>query len=105
MKKITFFTMMLLLTATLFTTNSFAINEKVPTSSNNPKEIPAEVKVLLNRLEEIKKMDKSNLSSTEKKELRKEVRIIKSTLKSTGNGVYLSIGAIIIIILLLILLL
>ena len=35
----------------------------------------------------------------------KEVRAIKSTLNSSGNGVYLSVGAIIIIILLLILLL
>jgi hypothetical protein len=43
--------MMLLLTLTIFPTNSFAINEKVPTSSSNPKEVPAEVKLLLNRLE------------------------------------------------------
>jgi hypothetical protein len=50
-------------------------------------------------------MDKSELSSVEKKELRKEVRTIKKELKATGNGVYLSIGAILIIILLLILLL
>jgi hypothetical protein len=50
-------------------------------------------------------MDKSELSSTEKKELRKEVRAIKAELKSTGNGIYLSVGAIIIVILLLILLL
>jgi hypothetical protein len=38
------------------------------------KEIPAEVKTMLNRLEEIKEMDKSSLKSSEKKELRKEVR-------------------------------
>jgi len=69
------------------------------------KEMPAEVKVMLNRLEEIKDMDKSNLSRSEKKELRKEVKAIKAELKSTGNGVYLSVGAIIIIILLLILIL
>ena len=80
--------------------------KKNPTSvSNTPKEVPAEVKVLLNRLDEIKSMDKSSLNSAEKKELRKEVRAIKAELKSTGNGVYLSVGAIIIIILLLILLL
>lgn len=72
-----------------------------PTSS----EMPAEVKIMLNRLEEIKEMDKSDLSSKEKKALRKEVRSIKAELRSTGNGVYLSVGAIIIIILLLILLL
>ena len=50
-------------------------------------------------------MDKSDMSRAEKKELRKEVKEIKTDLKSTGNGVYLSVGAIIIIVLLLILLL
>ena len=56
-------------------------------------------------LEEIKTMDKSELKSSEKKALRKEVRAINAELRSTGNGVYLSVGAIIIVILLLILLL
>jgi len=60
---------------------------------------------MLNRLDEIKAMDKSSLNSSEKKELRKEVREIKKELRSSGNGVYFSVGAIIIIILLLILLL
>ncbi|AWI27303.1 hypothetical protein HYN49_12530 [Flavobacterium pallidum] len=67
--------------------------------------MPARVKVLLDRLEEIKAMDKSDMSRAERKALRKEVRAIKSELRSTGGGVYLSVGAIIIIILLLILLL
>jgi len=61
--------------------------------------------VLINRLEEIKKMDKSALSPSEKKELRKEVRETKRELKTTNGGVYLSVGAAIIIVLLLILLL
>jgi hypothetical protein len=57
---------------------------------------------MLNRLEEIKEMD--NLFKIfRKKELRKE-REIKSELKRSGQGVYFSVGAIIIIILLLILL-
>ncbi|WP_339655432.1 hypothetical protein [Flavobacterium frigidarium] len=73
--------------------------------TTEPKEIPVEVQNKLDRLEEIKEMDKSDLSRVEKKELRKEVRTIKADLKSTGNGVYLSVGAIIIIVLLLILLL
>lgn len=75
-----------------------------PITKNNT-EVPVEVKTMLNRLEEIKAMDKSEMSRVEKKELRKEVRAIKSSLKSSGNGVYLSVGAIIIIVLLLILLL
>ncbi len=94
-----------MLSLTFMPSQLIASNSNTPTSSSNPNEVPAEVKILLNRLEEIKKMDKSNLNSSEKKELRKEVKTIKKTLKSTGNGVYLSVGAIIIIILLLILLL
>ena len=61
---------------------------------------------LIARLDEINTMDKSNLRSSEKRKLRKEVRSIKRELKAvSGGGVYLSVGAIIIIILLLILLL
>lgn len=105
MKKATFYLMIMILSLTVLPTQVFA-TEKNPTSiSSTPKEVPAEVKVLLNRLEEIKAIDKSELSRTEKKELRKEVKAIKATLKSSGNGVYLSVGAIIIIVLLLILLL
>jgi len=65
----------------------------------------SKAKILLARLEAIKEMDKSNLSSDEKKGLRKEVRTIRSELRKTEGGVYLSVGAIIIIVLLLILLL
>lgn len=67
--------------------------------------VPAEAQALLSRLDEIKAMDMSSLGKTEKRQLRKEVRAIKSDLRDIGGGVYLSVGAIIIIILLLILLL
>jgi len=50
-------------------------------------------------------MDRSNLNSIQRKVLRNEVKTIKAELRTTNNGVYLSIGAIIIIILLLILIL
>lgn len=65
----------------------------------------AEAKVLLNRLSEIKAMDKSNMTSSEKRQLRKEVRTLKTNLAGLSGGVYLSVGAIILIVLLLILLL
>jgi cytochrome c-type biogenesis protein CcmH/NrfG len=66
----------------------------------------AEVEVLTARLTEIKEMDRSNMSSAEKKALRKEVRSIKSELREQASGgVYLSVGALILIVLLLILLL
>ena len=61
--------------------------------------------ILVSRLNEIQALDKSSLTFSEKKELRKEVRSIKSQLREIGGGVYLSVGAIIIIILLLIILL
>jgi len=81
-----------------------------------------EVNKMTDRLEEINSMDISALSSSEKKELRKEVRSIRSDLKAYGrsdayanakataegeatNGFYISTGAAIIIVLLLILLL
>ena len=78
------------------------VKESAPV--NSP-EVTARVEVLMTRLNEIKDMDKSELTRADKKELRTEVKAIKEELRSTGNGVYLSIGAIIIIILLLILIL
>lgn len=60
---------------------------------------------LMKRLEEIKELNKLELTRVERKNLRKEVRQIKREMKDSSRGVYLSIGAIIIIILLLILIL
>jgi hypothetical protein len=60
---------------------------------------------ITNRLEEIRKMDKSHLSRAERVALRKELKEMKQEAKALNGGVYLSVGAIIIIILLLILIL
>jgi DNA gyrase/topoisomerase IV subunit A len=65
----------------------------------------ARVQVLTQRLEDIRGMNKSELTRMEKKSLRKEVKEIKKEMKTMSGGVYLSVGAIIIVILLLILLL
>jgi len=104
MKKFTFCLMMIMLSLNTFP-NALNAEKNVVLATNNTKEIPVEVKVMLNRLDEIKAMDKSSLKFSEKKALRKEVRAINSTLRSTGNGIYLSAGAIIIILLILILIL
>lgn len=86
----------------------------VPSKANteNPKTpiapkttIDIKTQQLINRLDEINAMDKSDLDRSAKKELKKEVKVIKQQLQASGNGVYLSVGAVIIIILLLILLL
>lgn len=57
------------------------------------------------RVIEIQAMDKTNLTSSEKKALRKELLGLKKKADSLDQRVYLSIGALIIIILLLILIL
>lgn len=81
-------------------TPAFAVNGPAP-ATEVPKEVLA--KQIEARLVEIKKMDKNNLTSAEKRELKKEVKELRK--KAKQNGVYLSIGAIIIILLLLILIL
>lgn len=59
---------------------------------------------LIHRLEEIKAIDKSTLSRTERKALRKEVRSIDTELRGLSGGIYISVGALILILLLLIIL-
>ena len=108
MKKITFVVMAMFLSLAFYPgSSSAAVNKvKTPTSlvDKNPNATP-EAKVLLQRLDDIDRLDKSNLKSTEKKALRKEVRSIKGQLEAMGGYVYLSAGAIILIIILIIVLL
>ena len=91
----------------VFTTMTFAntITSTISNSTNNASSETAKTEVLLNRLNDIKTMDKTNLSRADKKDLRKEVKAIKGEMKRSSNGIYLSIGAIIIIVLILILIL
>jgi hypothetical protein len=105
MKKISLYTIVMALLLSSTPTVLFA-NEKDPIGvQNETQEVPAEVTIQLNRLEEIKAMDKSDLSRSEKRSLRKEVRAIQSDLQTKKHGIYISIGAFIIIILLLVILL
>jgi hypothetical protein len=77
-----------------------------PSSLVDPKPAEAaEAKTLLLRLDEIKATDMSKLKSSEKKDLRKEVRSINHKLKTIGGGVYISAGAVILLIILLVVLL
>jgi len=60
---------------------------------------------LILRLNEIKTMDKSDLSSSDKKVLRKEVKLIRHELRERHYGIYISVGAAIVIVILLLILL
>lgn len=103
MKKTVFYLIIVLLLSVFPSTVMASEKNPVPIDKPNT-EIPAEIKPLLNRLDEIKAMDKSNLESSERKVLRKEVREIKKEIRSKGGGLYISAGAIIIILLIIIIL-
>jgi tRNA C32,U32 (ribose-2'-O)-methylase TrmJ len=84
-------------TANASYSNAVIANE--PTTENN------KGGQMMQRLQEIYKMDRSSLSKQEKNNLRKEVKQIRKDMKAENGGIYLSVAAIVIIILLLILLL
>jgi Skp family chaperone for outer membrane proteins len=58
---------------------------------------------LTKRIEEIRAMDKSNLTASEKRELRKEVKGIKEKVKRDGGYIYIGAGTLLVIILILLL--
>lgn len=91
----------------LFTLISAPAIADTENTLNEPKKTADAIRaeVLLKRLDEIKALDKSEMTRPERRKLRKEVRTIKRELKDLGGGIYISVGALIIIILLLIILL
>lgn len=56
-------------------------------------------KVLLTRMDEINSMDKADLSATELKKLKKELRGIKGNLKELDGGTYVPLGTLVIVLL------
>lgn len=108
MKKIVFCLMATILSLTFLPLQSFASTTEEPSSlvATKPPESKesAEAKTLELRLNEISAMDMSKLKSSEKKELRKEVRSIKRELKDISGGVYISAGLLILILIILIVL-
>jgi hypothetical protein len=90
--------------------SQFAI--AVPADNSDPKadktELTAEQAERLveieDRVAEIKAIDFSTMSKNEIKDVRAELKEMKAEARAMGNGVYISVGAIIIILLVLILL-
>lgn len=109
MKKIT---ISLLTVCLLMAFNPFASTASTIAPISVPTEMPStppSAEALNARFLEIKTMDKSNLSGSERKALRQEKREIKRALKKGGSissgGIYLSAGAVILIVILIIVLL
>lgn len=106
MKKTIFIAIMMIFT--LSATTTFAkksdLKSIAPAATEN-KLSAEELNRLNTRVEEIRSMDKSDMSVTEKRELRKESKSIKENVKRDGGGyVYLGGGTLLLVLLLILLL-
>jgi peptidoglycan hydrolase CwlO-like protein len=104
MKKTLFIAIMMIFTMSATTT--FARNNDLksnaPAATEN-KLSTEEVNRLNNRVEEIRHMDKSEMTNSEKKELREESKSIKKNVRKNGEVIYIGGTTLLIIILIIIL--
>src|SRR3954470_20881692 len=105
-KKVFYFALTFLFVISAITANASsdnkAIKEKVAAMTEAQKE--ERIQQIKQRVEEIKAMDRSQLSKIERKDLRDELKNMNKEAKAVGgHGIYISLGALIIIILLLVL--
>jgi guanyl-specific ribonuclease Sa len=110
MKKLSVICMFALMLSAILPVQSNAAKASVTATATTATTVATAAQIdrankLTARIYEINAMDKSALSYSEKKALRKEVRAMKKEIREGNGGIYLSVGAIIIIILLLILIL
>jgi hypothetical protein len=104
MKKTIFIALMMIFTLGATTTfaNNSDLKSAAPAATEN-KLSTEEITRLKNRVEEIRDMDKSDMTVAEKRELRKESKGIKENVRKGGEVIYISGGTILLIILILIL--
>lgn len=103
MKKTIFIALLMIFT--LGATTTFANNsdsKTAPVATEN-KLSTEEITRMNNRVEEIRDMDKSDMTVAEKRELRKESKGIKENVRKGGEVIYISGGTILLIILILLL--
>lgn len=82
---------------------SDAEKSAIPVKTEN-KLSEEEISRLTKRVEEIRDMDKSDMSSKERTELRKEMKEIKKNVKNSGGTIYIGGATLILLIILIILL-
>ncbi|MFO7922465.1 MAG: hypothetical protein R6U58_02085 [Bacteroidales bacterium] len=116
MKKIIF-----LVFVTLFTLSASMVFAENPDRDSDPeitgvseeKAVSEETEITLSdkeidriteRVEEIRKMDKSDLTADEKSDLKKELKDMKKDVKKAGGAIYIGGGTLLLIIILVILL-
>lgn len=109
MRKTIFFGVLLIFAMSATTTfaskkDSKAVVENTAVATKTENKLSAEeVAVLTARVDEIRNMDKSNMTGMEKRELRKESKAIKENVNKDGGVIYISVGTILLIILIVIL--
>jgi hypothetical protein len=105
MKKINFFALLMFIALSVSPAFAAKAESKsaTPTTTENSL-TKEEVNELTTRVEEIRDMDKSNLSASEKSELKSELKDIKETMKSDPY-IYIGGSTLILVIILLIILL
>jgi hypothetical protein len=110
MKKIILFTFLVIFTFSASTAlagkkdaKSPSENLAVPNKTEN-KLSEEELSRLTRRVEEIRDMDKTDMTGKEKRDMRKELKNIKETVKKDGGYVYVGTATILLIVLLIILL-
>ena len=104
MKKTLFIALMMIFT--LGATTAFAsktdLKSNAPVATEN-KLSAEEVSRLNNRVEEIRKMDKSDMTVSEKRELRKESKSIKENVRKSGEVIYIGGSTLLLIIIIILL--
>ena len=106
MKKTIFFALLTIFSLSAvptFAAKSSTNATAVPAATEN-KLTEEEISAYRARVEEIRGMDKSELTVSEKKELKKELKDIKETMRRDGTYIYVGAGTVILIIILLLLL-
>ncbi|MEQ9305253.1 MAG: hypothetical protein RJQ14_15195 [Marinoscillum sp.] len=102
--KTLFIAIFLICGVSAFANDSDAIT-KENVADKSEKEVKARVELLLNRVDQIRSMDPTEMEGFEKQSIREELKEIKKELKVAHNGTLtISVGAAIIIVLLLIIL-
>jgi hypothetical protein len=106
MKKIILFALMFIFSLGAFTAFASSTDHKeksaIPEKTEN-KLSEEEMSRLTKRVEEIRDMDKTEMTVKEKRELRKELKGIKENVKRDGGYVYIGTGTLLLIILIIVL--
>jgi len=104
MKKTIFIALLMIFTLGATTTFASKTDSKstTPVATEN-KLSTEELSRMKNRVEEIRKMDKSEMTVSEKRELRKESKGIRENVRKSGEVIYISGGTLLLIIIIILL--